>query len=51
MNELEGRLSKLERENKWFKRAGVSALVALGAVVLMGQAPPEATVADPRQGR
>jgi hypothetical protein len=35
------RLEKLERQNRRFKLAGVVALIALGALVLMGQTQPE----------
>jgi len=38
METLAGRLDKVERENRWLKRAGVVALAVIAAVVLMGQA-------------
>jgi hypothetical protein len=34
---LEQRVERLERENRWLKRAGIVALAVIGAVVLMGQ--------------
>jgi hypothetical protein len=39
MNDVLIRLDKLEKENRLLKRGGLSALVLLGAFVLMGQAP------------
>ncbi len=38
------RLEKLERQNCWFKRTGVAALLLAAAVVVMGQARPSRTV-------
>jgi len=38
METLEGRLDRVERENRRLKRAGVVALAVIAAVVLMGQA-------------
>ena len=43
---LARRLDKVERENRWLKRAGVVALAVIGAVVLMGQS----RVAEARSG-
>ncbi len=37
METLERRLDRVERENRWLKRAGVIALAVIAAVVLMGQ--------------
>lgn len=51
------RLERLERQNRWFKRAGVAALLLAAAVVVMGQARPSRTVTankfvlQDRQGR
>jgi hypothetical protein len=39
-SELRSRLEKLERENRTMKRVGLSALLVLGATLLMGQAAP-----------
>jgi hypothetical protein len=38
------RLDRLERQNRWLKRLGAIVLVALGAVIAMGQAPAKRTV-------
>ncbi len=38
METLARRLDKVERENRWLKRAGVVALAVIATVVLMGQA-------------
>ncbi len=35
---LARRVDKVERENRWLKRAGVIALAVIAAIVLMGQA-------------
>ena len=37
METLARRLDKVERENRWLKRAGVVALAVIAAVALMGQ--------------
>jgi hypothetical protein len=38
------RLDRLETQNRWLKRLGAIVLVALGAVIAMGQAPAKRTV-------
>jgi len=38
MDTLARRLDRVERENRWLKRAGLVALAVIAAVVLMGQA-------------
>ncbi len=38
---IEQRVAKLERQNKWMKRAGGLALAAVACVVLMGQGKPK----------
>jgi len=38
METLARRLDRVERENRWFKKAGVVALALIAGVVLMGQA-------------
>ncbi len=38
---IEQRLAKLERQNRWMKRAGGLALAAVACVVLMGQGKPK----------
>ncbi len=38
MEALARRLDRVERENRWLKRAGVMALFVIAAIVLMGQA-------------
>ncbi len=44
METLARRLDRVERENRWLKRAGVIALAVITAVVLMGQATPSSKV-------
>lgn len=41
---LSARVEQLEGENRWLKRLGAIVLVALGAVIAMGQAPAKRTV-------
>ncbi|GEM_PF-1661513 len=44
LQSIRERLEKLERQNRWFKRAGIAALLLAAAVVVMGQARPSRTV-------
>ena len=39
--ELETRVEKLERENRWLKRIGMTALIVGGLIVMLGQARPQ----------
>ena len=38
---LEGRVARLERENRWLRLGGLTAALLLGGAVLLGQAAPE----------
>lgn len=40
LRELTCRVERLEKQNRWLRRAGVAVLAAVGAVLLMGQAAP-----------
>jgi len=44
LQSIKERLEKLERQNRWFKRTGLAALLLAAAVVVMGQAHPSRTV-------
>lgn len=46
---VEERLSKLEVQNRWFKRATVAALVIMAAVLLMAQARPSPPTVEATQ--
>lgn len=44
--ELQQRLAKLEKQNRTFRRTAIALLVAVGAVLLMGQAAPKHRVIE-----
>ena len=44
LGKFDERLRKLERENRWLKRAGAAVLLVFGTVLIMGQAPASRTV-------
>jgi hypothetical protein len=38
LSDLVCRVERLEKQNRWLKRAGIALVAAVGAVLLMGQA-------------